>query len=142
VRETRQEEGAQDLMEIDVGVAIKKFVRANWIKTSLWVIGVLLMLAAPSPVTVSPEMEAEYDQIMLQAQQQFGAKITVAQQELYQAQERANSKYSYFSREWSSRPAHTVQQTYHHLTWSDRSALSDSIITCHRSLACPRRSIA
>ena len=99
------------------------------------------MLAAPSPVTVSPEMEAEYDQIMLQAQQQFGAKITVAQQELYQAQERANAKYSYFSREWSSRPAHTVQQTYH-LTRSDRGALTDSIITCRCSLACPRRSIA
>ena len=63
----------------------------------LWVIGVLLMLAAPAPVTVSPEMEEEYDSLMLQAQQQYGAKIESAQQELYQATQIANARYSFFS---------------------------------------------
>lgn len=84
-------------MELDVGQVVKKFVRVNWFKCSLWVIGVLLMVAAPSPVKVSPEMEAEYDQLMLEAQQQYGAKIQAAQQELYQAEQMANAKYSFFS---------------------------------------------
>jgi hypothetical protein len=97
VRQTQQNEGGQDLMELDVGQVVKKFVKVNWGKCLLWAIGVLLMLAAPSPVKVSPEMEEEYDSLMLQAQQQYGAKIESAQQELYQATQKANSRYSFFS---------------------------------------------
>ena len=52
-------------MEINLQEMAYKFVKVHWLGVSLWIFGVLLMLAAPSPVTVSPEMEAEFDKIML-----------------------------------------------------------------------------
>ena len=99
VRQTQQDGDGLNLEQLDVGQVVKTFVRVNWGKCLLWAIGVLLMLAAPSPVKVSPEMEEEYDSLMLQAQQQYGAKIESAQQELYQATQMANARYSFFSSE-------------------------------------------
>ena len=100
----QKEKAADDLMNIDVGAAVGKFVKVHWLSTSLWVIGVLLMLCAPSPVTVSPEMEAEYDSLMLQAQQEFGARIAEAQQETYAAQTKANQAYGWFMNERGEPP--------------------------------------
>ena len=108
-------------MEINLQEMAYKFVKVHWLGVSLWIFGVLLMLAAPSPVTVSPEMEAEFDKIMLvrssplapssdqklvsddldvvglqEAQHKYGAEIAEAQQDVYSAQNKANAAYGWF----------------------------------------------
>lgn len=94
-----EDERAQELMQVDVPSAVLNFAKVHWMGTSLWIIGVLIMLVLPAPVQVSEEMEAEYDSIMMDANLQFGAKIATLNDQVYDATTAANNAYGWFLNE-------------------------------------------
>lgn len=73
-----------------------RFVKRHPIGIGLWVFGLFLMLMAPAPTQVSPEMEAEYMDLMDRARKEFGADQSLAEQKVYDYTMKANNAYGWF----------------------------------------------
>lgn len=83
-------------MEVDLPKIFVNFAKVHWMFMSLWVVGVLMMLVMPAPVQVTPEMEEAYDAIMVDANLQFGAKISAQTEKTWEAQAATNAAYGWF----------------------------------------------
>ena len=63
------------IAEINLPNLALNFVKVHWLASSLWVLGILIMTVAPAPVSVTPEMESEFNDLMEKALKTYGPTI-------------------------------------------------------------------
>jgi hypothetical protein len=91
------------IAEINLPNLALNFVKVHWLASSLWVLGILIMTVAPAPVSVTPEMESEFNDLMEKALKTYGPTIEGLQQKVYASQHKTNEAYGWFLNEDENR---------------------------------------